>query len=130
MNSSGEPDINLSVLHAFGYGYKLSGYQRQEYLEVGQKLLARGVKNAYVAKRKHFNQNYRSSGHYLAYIYEALQHRTDAVETKGSKALPMQNVGSETTQSMFSDEHEVLMNRGAKFKVLETDGLNITVQLL
>ncbi len=64
----GHPDLNLLIAHAFGYGYKISGYTRKEYLELGKKVFEEGVNKAYLGDRKHFNQNYRSSGHFLAYI--------------------------------------------------------------
>ncbi len=66
--NKGHPDLNLLVSHAFGYGYKISGYRRKDYLEVGGKIFEEGVLKAYLNDRKHFNQNYRSSGHFLAYI--------------------------------------------------------------
>ncbi|MCK5215239.1 MAG: hypothetical protein KAR05_07800 [Candidatus Omnitrophica bacterium] len=72
LNYEGEPDLNLLVVHALGYAYKLTGYQNQEYLDVGMKLFERGVEEAYLKKRKHFNQNYRSSGHFLAYIKDGM----------------------------------------------------------
>jgi len=64
----GHPDLNMLIVHAFGYGYKISGYSRKDYLELGQTLFERGVNSARLSDRKHFNQNYRSSGHFLAYI--------------------------------------------------------------
>lgn len=70
-DEGGRPDLNLLIAHAFGYGYKLSGYTRREYLEVGSRIFRRGVKDAYLKDRKHFNQNYRSSGHFFAYIQGA-----------------------------------------------------------
>lgn len=66
--NEGHPDLNMLIVHAFGYGYKISGYTRKEYLEIGKKTFEEGVENAYLNNRKHFNQNYRSSGHFLAYI--------------------------------------------------------------
>jgi hypothetical protein len=64
------PDLNLVIAHAFGYGYKISGYERKDYLKVGKALFEEGINKAYLNDRKHFNQNYRSSGHFLAYIEE------------------------------------------------------------
>lgn len=66
----GHPDLNMLIVHAFGYGYRISGYERKDYLELGQKLFERGMNSARLSDRKHFNQNYRSSGHFLAYIVE------------------------------------------------------------
>ncbi len=62
------PDLNLLIAHAFGYGYKISEYKRRDYLQVGEMIFEEGINNAYLGTRKHFNQNYRSSGHFLAYI--------------------------------------------------------------
>lgn len=64
----GHPDLNLLIAHAFGYGYKISGYTRTDYLELGMKIFEHGVNSAYLGDKKHFNQNYRSSGHFLSYI--------------------------------------------------------------
>jgi len=67
-DSDGTPDLDFLIVHAFGYGYKISGYQRQDYLDVGMKVFERGIKDAYVERRKHFSQSHRSSAHFLAYI--------------------------------------------------------------
>jgi hypothetical protein len=69
--SDGEPDLNLLVAHAFAYGYRLSGFQDQRYLDAGTKLFRKGVSSAYLSRRKHFAQNYRSSGHFLGYLSDA-----------------------------------------------------------
>lgn len=66
--NEGHPDLNLLIAHAFGYGYKISGYTKKEYLDFGSKIFNYGANNAFLGNRKHFNQNYRSSGHFLAYI--------------------------------------------------------------
>ncbi|MCA9408115.1 MAG: hypothetical protein H6755_00975 [Candidatus Omnitrophica bacterium] len=73
LNTDGDPDVNLLVVHGLGYAYRLSGYQNEEYIKVGQKVFNRGVKDGFVAKRKHFNQNFRNSGHYLAYVADGLE---------------------------------------------------------
>ena len=64
----GHPDLNMLVVHAFGYGYKISDYKRKDYLDFGKKIFNYGAERAYLNRRKHFNQNYRSSGHFLGYI--------------------------------------------------------------
>jgi len=66
--NSSHPDLNMLVVHAFGYGFKISGYTRRDYLEVGKRLFEEGIDKAYLKSKKHFNQNYRSSGHFLGYI--------------------------------------------------------------
>ncbi len=65
---NGSPDLNLLVAHAFGYGYKISGYARTDYAAFGKKIFTHGVRGAFLDDLKHFNQNYRSSGHFLAYL--------------------------------------------------------------
>jgi hypothetical protein len=65
------PDLNFLVVHGFGYGYRLSGYQRQDYMDLSRRLMERGVADAFLKNRKHFNQNFRSSGHFLAYVQGA-----------------------------------------------------------
>jgi len=67
-SEDGHPDLNMLVVQAFGYGYKISEGKRADYLELGKKLFERGAEDAYLGDRKHFNQNYRSSGHFLSYI--------------------------------------------------------------
>lgn len=64
----GHPDLNMLIVHAFGYAYKISGHQKKEYLETGEAVFNEGVEKAYLDDRKHFDQNYRSSGHFLSYI--------------------------------------------------------------
>lgn len=48
---------------------------------------------------------------------------------KGSNGLPMQNVGSESTKTMYNDEYEILLDKNSTFEVVEKDGSNITVIL-
>jgi uncharacterized protein YyaL (SSP411 family) len=64
----GHPDLNLLVAHAFGYGYKISGYKREDYYDLGTRIFNYGAENAFLGSRKHFNQNYRSSGRFAAYV--------------------------------------------------------------
>jgi hypothetical protein len=67
----GAPDLNLLTVQIFGYAYKLSGYLDSRYLNWGQKILKTGVDNAYLGDKKHMNQNFRSSAHYLKYLYDS-----------------------------------------------------------
>jgi hypothetical protein len=63
------PDLNLLVAHAFGYGYKIGEQnKRDQYFEIGKRIFEKGVASANLSNKKHFNQNYRTSGHFLAYI--------------------------------------------------------------
>ncbi len=86
-DSAGEPDLNLLIVHGLGYAYRLSGYQNQDYLQISQQVFNRGVKEAYLSKRKHFNQNYRNSGHYLAYIIDGLKQKTIPAELDENKTV-------------------------------------------
>ena len=70
-SEGGHTDMNLLIAHAFGYGYKISGYKKMEYLRTGKNIFQCGIDKASLGTRKDFNQNYRSSGHFLAYISDA-----------------------------------------------------------
>ncbi len=82
----GVPDLNLLVVHAFGYGYMISGGERKDFLNMGNKLFERGVNSAYLGTRKHFNQNYRSSGHFLSYIVPTKEKEIASPATFGGEA--------------------------------------------
>lgn len=49
---------------------------------------------------------------------------------KGQNAIPMQNIGSDETKEMYSNEFEFLLKRNSKFKVLNKKNKEITVELL
>jgi hypothetical protein len=49
---------------------------------------------------------------------------------KGSKGLPMQNVGSETSKDVYSNEYEVLLDKGSNFRVVSKENNQITVALV
>ena len=72
LDSDGAPDLNLSVVHAFGYAYKIGGCQDKDDLKTGLALLKKGVSSAYMGNRKHFNQDFRSSGHFLGYVNDCV----------------------------------------------------------
>ncbi len=107
-NSEGTPDLNLLTVHAFGYGYRLSGYKREDYYKIGMKVFARGVEKAFLRSRKHFNQNYRSSGHFLAYIYDSPAWRESALtklkkEEKKNRSIDvLVNEDFERNRGMFA----------------------------
>ncbi len=93
VNASDDPDVNLLVVHGFGYGYRISGYQNENYLAVGNRVFERGIKEANFPSRKHFNQNYRSSGHFLAYIQHGPQRgKMIADDASESPSLETKNV--------------------------------------
>jgi hypothetical protein len=86
--SEGEhPDLNLLVAHAFAYGYRLSGYTRTDYRDVGIRVFQRGLRDARLTDRKHFNQNYRSGGQFLAYLADAP--RPGVPEEDARPAMPI-----------------------------------------
>lgn len=78
------PFANLMVVHAFGYGYRLSGYKRVDYLDIGRKVFDKGTKDAFLKGRKFFNQNFRSSGHFLAYIKDGIKQAQENEASKNS----------------------------------------------
>ncbi|MGE5486715.1 MAG: Ig-like domain-containing protein [bacterium] len=62
----GTPDLDNMISHAFGYGYKLTG--NPEYLKVGTDIFNTSVKYGVTSSHKHYNQQFRSSGHFVGYI--------------------------------------------------------------
>lgn len=86
-SGGGHPDLNMLVVHAFGYAYYLSGYQDEKYLHAGQKLFDKGMKDGFLGRRKHYNQNYRSSGHFLAYIQGGVEDSGRIIEDSGGQSV-------------------------------------------
>lgn len=66
--NSPEPDIDLLIVHLFGYAYRLSNYTNQNYLNLGRTVFNYSVSNGYAGNHKQYNQHFRSSGHFPAYI--------------------------------------------------------------
>jgi hypothetical protein len=64
--SDGEPDLDNLISHAFGYAYRLTGLS--DYRKVGTDIFNTAVTNAFSGSHKHYNQQFRSSGHFVAYI--------------------------------------------------------------
>lgn len=64
----GLPDVDNLISHAFGYGYRLSNFTRNDYLTVGTAIFNTAVQDGYAGTHKHFNQQFRSSGHFVDYI--------------------------------------------------------------
>ena len=62
----GNPDIDNLISHAYGYAYKLTG--DTTYRQLGTNIFNTSVANGYAGSHKHFNQQFRSSGHFVAYI--------------------------------------------------------------
>ncbi len=64
--TSGAPDLDNLISHAFGYGYKITG--RTDYLTVGKNIFNTSVANGVTASHKHYDQQFRSSGRFVAYV--------------------------------------------------------------
>ena len=111
--SDGEPDLNLLIVHALGYGYRLSGYKQESYVETGLKVFERGVRDAYLGRRKHFNQNYRSSGHFLAYIDQGLRQK----EILKSSAQPIVSENETSTEKKEISRDTIFYYEGFEFSV-------------
>lgn len=57
------PDLNLLIAPAYAWLYQKTG--KLEYMEMGDKIFAGGVANAYLANAKQFNESYRWSFDYM-----------------------------------------------------------------
>lgn len=66
--SDATPDIDLLIVHLYGYAYRLSNYTNNNYLQLGQNVFNYATSNGYAGGHKQFNQHFRSSGHFPAYI--------------------------------------------------------------
>jgi hypothetical protein len=62
----GTPDLDNLVSHAFGYAYKLTG--NEVYRTLGTSLFNTSVQHGVTASHKHYDQQFRSSGHFPAYV--------------------------------------------------------------
>ncbi len=62
----GMPDLDNLLSHAFGYAYRLTG--NAEYLRVGTAIFNTSVQDGVTASHKHYDQQFRSSGHFVAYV--------------------------------------------------------------
>jgi hypothetical protein len=65
----GTPDLDNLVSHAFGYAYRLTGLDA--YRATGLALFNTAVQHGVTASHKHYNQQFRSSGHFPAYVSAA-----------------------------------------------------------
>lgn len=63
---NGVPDLDNLYSHAFAYAYHIT--QDTTYKTLAQQLLDNGVNDAYAGTAKHFNQQFRTSGHTIAYF--------------------------------------------------------------
>jgi hypothetical protein len=62
----GTPDLDNLVSHAFGYAYRLTG--DEAYRALGTTLFNTAVQHGVTASHKHYDQQFRSSGHFPAYV--------------------------------------------------------------
>lgn len=62
----GVPDLDNLISHAFGYAYRLTN--NAAYRTLGTKLFNTAVQSGWTGSHKHYNQQFRSSGHFPAYI--------------------------------------------------------------
>ena len=62
----GTPDLDNLISHAFGYAYRLTN--DATYRTLGTTLFNTAVQSGVTASHKHYNQQFRSSGHFPAYI--------------------------------------------------------------
>jgi hypothetical protein len=62
----GTPDLDNLIAHAFGYAYRLTG--NQTYLNLGRALFNTAVTSGYAGAHKQYNQQFRSSGRFIAYV--------------------------------------------------------------
>ncbi|MFN0064263.1 MAG: hypothetical protein ACKVPX_17280 [Myxococcaceae bacterium] len=66
--SDGNPDLDNLVSHVFAYAYRLSGHARTDYRDLGLALFNTAVDNGYSGAAKQFDQQFRSSGYFVADI--------------------------------------------------------------
>jgi hypothetical protein len=62
----GTPDLDNLISHAFGYAYRLTG--DSSYRTMGTNLFNTSVQNGATPTHKHYDQQFRSSGHFPAYL--------------------------------------------------------------
>jgi hypothetical protein len=62
----GTPDLDNLIAHAFGYAYKLTG--NTSYKDFGTAIFNTSVADGYTGASKQYNQQFRSSGHFVAYL--------------------------------------------------------------
>ena len=64
--SDGTPDLDNLIAHAYGYAYRLTG--DTSYRTLGTALFNTSVEDGSAGSAKHYDQQFRSSGHFPAYI--------------------------------------------------------------
>jgi len=64
--TNGYPDLSNHVSHGFAYAYKITG--DTEYKDIAVLLLSNGMDHGWIGDSKHYNQQFRASGHAVAYL--------------------------------------------------------------
>jgi hypothetical protein len=64
--TDGMPDLDNLIAHAFGYAYKLTA--DPTYRTLGTSVFNTSVVSGYSWTHKQYNQQFRSSGHFPAYV--------------------------------------------------------------
>jgi PKD repeat protein len=64
----GTPDLDNMISHAYAYAYQLSGCTREDYRSLAITIFNTSVSYGGVYSSKHFNQQFRTSGHTVAYL--------------------------------------------------------------
>src|SRR5690606_23742185 len=67
------PDIDNLITHLYGYAYRLTNFTNQNYLNLGRTVFNYSVNTGSTTSHKHFNQEFRSSGHFPAYIDSSVE---------------------------------------------------------
>jgi hypothetical protein len=62
----GMPDLDNLISHAFGYAYSLTN--DATYRTLGTSLFNTAVVSGYTGSHKHYDQQFRSSGRFVAYV--------------------------------------------------------------
>jgi len=62
----GTPDLDNLISHAYGYAYRLTG--NAQYRSLGTSIFNTSVANGGTYTHKHYDQQFRSSGHFPAYL--------------------------------------------------------------
>jgi hypothetical protein len=67
---AGVPDVDNHISHAFAYGYRLTG--DTDYKNIALAVFNTCVENGWTGTTKHYNQQFRASGHTVAYLSDSL----------------------------------------------------------
>jgi hypothetical protein len=68
--SNGVPDVDNHVSHAFAYGYMLTG--NTDYKDSALAVFNTCVDEGWTGTTKHYNQQFRASGHTVAYLSDSV----------------------------------------------------------